>query len=145
MLDAPDDAVIGRFLSKVNVVDDACWLWEGATLQGYGAVTIRQRTYRAPRVSYEMFVGPIPDGFEVDHLCRVPGCVNPDHLEAVTPAENKRRAAPFSAKANRTHCKKEGHPLSGNNLYVKKNGTRQCRACQREAMRRFKARRKAVA
>lgn len=69
-----------------------CHIWQGAKCpHGYGRVNIENRTRQAHRVAYERGVGPIPEGLVIDHLCRVPSCVNPDHLEAVTHWENLRR------------------------------------------------------
>lgn len=91
--------VASRMLQKVEDGPNGCWLWTGAT-QGrsghfnYGQVTVDNKRRLAHRVAHELWVGPIPDGYEVDHLCRTPLCINPDHLEAVTPEENMRRAMP---------------------------------------------------
>lgn len=82
----------------ISLPNGLCWLWRGArNHKGYGIVaTVRsdgtKTTVAAHRVSYLMYIGEIPAGYEVDHLCRVRLCVNPLHLELVTPDENKRRA-----------------------------------------------------
>lgn len=80
--------------------------------------------------------GRIPDGHQVDHLCRRPGCVNPNHLEAVTPRENTLRGVGPTARLSAvTHCPK-GHPYSGENLAIRPTGSRRCRACDAEYMRK---------
>ena len=78
---------------KASELDDAgCWIWGGGlNADGYGQMSVDSRTVGAHRISYVAFVGPIPQGFQVDHTCFVTACVNPSHLEAVTQAENLRR------------------------------------------------------
>lgn len=84
------------------------------------------------RFAYEHHKGQIPAGRQIDHLCENKACVNPDHLEVVTPQVNIARIGPRrSANAEKTHCKR-GHPLSGENLYVIPSGGRTCRTCRRE-------------
>jgi len=110
-----------------------CWIWAGAgNGHGYGRRQIRGRTFMAHRLSYEQARGPIPAGLELDHLCRVTMCVNPDHLEPVTRAENIRRGtSPFAANARKTHCKR-GHEFTPENTYINpRNGARWCRPCMR--------------
>ena len=121
-----------------------CWLWTAKTTRGYGKIGHGSRIdgteghLSAHRVSYEIHRGPIPDGLEIDHLCRVRKCVNPDHLEPVTHIENIRRGETGQATAVRqrakTHCPK-GHPYSGSNLVVETNGSRGCRTCRNERTR----------
>lgn len=112
-----------RFMSFVEAQEDGCWAWRGDLQRnGYGSFTSRGTSYRAHRFAYEMFVGAIPDGLQLDHLCRVRHCVNPEHLEPVTARENARRAM-------RTHCT-HGHEFTSENTYVH-DGKRYCRECRR--------------
>ena len=121
-----------RFWAKVSPEPTSgCWLWTAGTNRGYGRVLIDGKNRTAYRVSYELLVGPVPDGLEIDHLCRTHACVNPDHLEAVTHRENVLRGTcPTAKNAAKTECVR-GHPLSGENLRVKDDGHRQCLACRR--------------
>lgn len=115
---------VARFWSKVDKAGE-CWLWTATiNASGYGSVGIGQQTFLAHRVSYEWERGPIPGGMEVDHLCSVRACVRPDHLEVVTQAQNKRRAADRI-----THCKR-GHPFTPENIYTSPAGYRTCRTCK---------------
>lgn len=128
----PEETRLWRWLSKVEKRVDGCWMWTGAVTHrhtglDYGVVKVDYRAMYVHRVFYELFVGPIPDGYEVDHLCRVTTCVNPDHLEAVTGAENRRRQLHIQEQMSRTHCPR-GHPYSGDNLIVRR-GKKECRTC----------------
>lgn len=119
-----------RLASKVE--DAGCWYWNGSTDPcGYGQVWWEGRPRKAHRVVYELAVGAIPHGAELDHLCRVRNCVNPEHLEPVTHRENLLRGDTFQrANASKTHCKR-GHAFDDANTHILRTGSRKCRACDR--------------
>lgn len=123
-----------RFWRKVYAIPNGCWLWTGCADQlGYGFIYDEKlkRQIRAHRFSYELFIGPIQKGLTLDHLCRVPRCVNPLHLEAVPHRINVLRGIGPTAKlAQKTHCLR-GHPLDLLNTIRHKGGRRGCRECQR--------------
>ena len=122
----------------VRVPEAGCWIWTGSTnAAGYGLLTLdRQR--QAHRVSYELHMGPIPEGAHLDHLCRVRCCVNPAHLQPVTCKENIRRgltgATARAAQLAKTHCK-NGHERTAENTYLHKDGRKYCRVCVLEKQR----------
>lgn len=129
-----------RFWTKA-AHSDGCRLWTGPlTRDGYGRFQVDGRLVLAHRWAYEHWVGPIPEGLEIDHLCRVRNCVWPEHLEPVTHLENVRRGVRPPLK---THCP-QGHEYAGDNLYVNPAGYRECRTCSRAATRRWKMARAAA-
>lgn len=142
-----------RFWAKVrNAAALDCWEWTaGRDTGGYGQFSIDGRLRKAHRVAWELLRGDIPDGLELDHLCRNRSCVNPWHLEPVTHQVNAVRGlTPILSRARnlaKTHCPK-GHPYSGENLYITPIGQRHCRTCRsaqaHEAYLRKKARKVAA-
>lgn len=131
-----------RFWAKVRInAETGCWEWVALVdHNGYGRFRVPAPQSRfAHRVSYTALVGPVPEGLEIDHLCRVRHCVNPAHLEAVTRSVNVRRGVAAEGArrlaAARTHCPR-GHEYAGDNLYVTASGHRSCNECRRARQRR---------
>lgn len=136
-----------RFWSRVNKdgpVPDyrpelgPCWLWTGGLNQGYGRLVISHRPYRvvpAHQFAYEMIVGPVSEGLELDHLCRVRACVRPEHLEAVTHRVNVLRGeSPMAEHATKTHCPR-GHAYTPDNTWLQERQggvSRKCKQCDRD-------------
>lgn len=132
---------VTRFGDQV-LVGDGCWEWQGSlAYAGYGRLRVgpQSRSMGAHRYSYELLVGPIPEGLEIHHKCMNPPCVNPAHLEPVTREENLRMRRFYRP----THCKR-GHAFDEHNTYFVKTGGRQCRKCCAWRMRQYKASLKAA-
>lgn len=119
---------------------DTCQEWSGfKDRDGYGRTRDHRKAHRA---AWEAAYGAIPDGLTVDHLCFNPGCVNPEHLRLLTADENRRN----QRSATKATCD-SGHEFTPENTYYRTpscSGARQCRACNREAVRRYKSRRAAA-
>jgi hypothetical protein len=136
MIGRPIESMPERFWDKVDkhsgtyseFVDTLCWEWMAhKTDRGYGMFWLNDRNHLAHRISYELTKGIIPDGLEIDHLCRNHSCVNPDHLEAVSPSENHRRIIHIEFCLN-------GHEYTVENTYIRKdNGSRMCKRCHADA------------
>lgn len=120
------------FWSRVVLKQFGCWEWLSQAKCNYGRFTIRGVRMLAHRYAYEEVFGPIPDQLPLDHLCRNPRCVNPDHLEPVTQKENiLRGVAPAAINKRKTHCQ-HGHELVESNLHqpTLAQGRRRCLTCE---------------
>jgi hypothetical protein len=122
--------LIARMESLTTVMHSGCHEFSKLDYQGYGWITIEGKSYRAHRVSYTIAKGEIPNGLVMDHLCRNTSCVNPKHLEPVTPSENLKRGNGVQLRQARTECPR-GHKLEGDNIIPSfaKKGFRACRSC----------------
>lgn len=141
--------ILTRLMRRTVYEANGCLTWHGKRdAQGYGRIEVRTgpgegRTAQTHRVAYEALVGPIPDGLQLDHLCRNTGCWRPDHLEPVTCRENLLRGNTFQARnASKTQCV-NGHPFTDENTIKRKTG-RGCRACQRKHLADHRARQRAA-
>ena len=141
---------IERFHEKIERIPfSTCWWWTGsADKRGYGHFfPMRGQCEMAHRVAFMLYKGPIGDGLQVHHVCENKSCVNPEHLEAVTPRVNLLASNTVNKRnAAKTQCPR-GHPLSGENLVleVRRSGLiRTCRECKRVQLRESRARRKGI-
>jgi hypothetical protein len=131
-----------RIARKFTIVDDGCWEWtDSHRSRGYGALKVggkRGQMVDAHLITYRTFVGPVPEGLELDHICRNRACINPDHLEPVTRRMNALRGVSIiAAHARKTHCK------YGHEFVTVKEGDRtrrRCIPCQYEAIKRYQKR-----
>lgn len=125
---------LGRLLKRVAVDGNGCWVWRGwRDLDGYGRISRGRKSegsVSTHRFAYELLKGPIPQGMQIDHLCRNRGCCNPDHLEVVTCRVNLLRGDTFqAANVAKTHCPRN-HEYTPENTYITTRGGRSCRACE---------------
>lgn len=134
---SPSD--IHRFHSRYAKTT-GCWIWQGPLDCGYGRFWAQGKTLLSHRVAWEIAKNrKVPNGLQLDHLCRNRDCVNPDHLEPVTLAQNVLRGQGITAQnLLKTACP-EGHPYSGENLYQDKTGRRHCRTCSVNRTRAWRA------
>lgn len=143
---APNATAVLRLIGHHVAVEGDCWVWTSSCRKdGYGQITFQQRHYAAHRLTYELMVGPIPQDKQLDHLCRIRRCVNPDHLQPVTQRENILRGASPAARHAQVKACPKGHPYTAENTYRKPSGKRECRECGRQRDRARYHARKAVA
>lgn len=139
---------IEQFLSRVAMPAsyEQCWTWTGKPTQGtgYGRFRMEGRTLKAHVAAYELAIGPVPEGLELDHLCRVRLCVNPLHLEAVTSRENACRAVAVRRRhVPANHCV-NGHEMTPENTRYEATGKRRCCECSRAKHRRWLERKRST-
>lgn len=124
-----------RLLARRRITESGCWEYPGGlTVRGYAPISVGNKKKLRHRVSYEHFVGPIPEGLDLDHLCRNRACFNPAHLEPVTRSENIRRGIGPQVIREKylrevTHCR-WGHPFDDANTEWRTTGGRRCRICR---------------
>lgn len=125
--------VVPRILVQDAGYCSPCWLAQYVPDKGgYVLIRVAGKTGRLHRYVYEALVSEIPEGMELDHLCRVRHCCNPAHLEPVTPLENTMRGeGPTAVNARKTHCV-HGHEFTPENTYIRPDGSRKCIACRRK-------------
>lgn len=123
----PAPPILQSVLDRVVAGHNNCWVYIGfKNKKGYGSFLGKW----VHRVTYQEMIGPIPDGFDIDHLCKNRSCCNPAHLEPVTHQENVRRGDTGNPQRGRTHCP-SGHEYSKENTKIEANGSRSCRTCKR--------------
>jgi hypothetical protein len=124
-------------LDRITINDNGCWVWNGTKHEdGYGLISIGGKREYAHRVMYQLFVGPVNNNRELDHLCRNPACCNPSHLEAVSSRENSLRGNHPLFVVHRERRCREGHDLTlPENVYTRADGRARCRICAVERQR----------
>lgn len=135
--DLPWDTAVFRLLNRVDVdPKTGCWIWTGSTTPGgYGQIGMgsmtdgSRRLMAAHRVAYEIFIGQIPEDYQLDHLCRNRACIFPNHLQPVTQQENIRRGDGGAFWAAKTQCP-HGHPYDAANTAIYQ-GRRFCLTCRK--------------
>lgn len=120
--DLPD-----RIQRRIVDNDNDCWLWDARRKDGYTQVSYKGDKWLVHRLTYTLMVGEIPEGLQIDHLCRTRHCVNPAHLEAVTPLENTSRSLGNNSKT----CCPKGHEYTAENtINYDSRRHRECKTCK---------------
>ncbi len=138
-----EDRARKRLVANSAPDGTGCIVWARARdRDGYGVMSGQNRKqWRAHRLAYVLLVGPIPDGLQLDHLCRNRACINVRHLEPVSPRENTIRGESPNVRLHRADQCAQGHPYTPENTYVRRDGCRTCRTCMRRYKAAFLARR----
>ena len=132
-----EERIHSRYVADLST---RCWNWTGAVSAGsYGSIYYEGRMQKAHRVMWRLERGEIPDGLDLDHLCRNRLCVNPAHLEPVTRSENLRRSPLMDRHSHLTHCLR-GHEFTADNTRINRSGHRVCKICMRMHIRNWRAR-----
>lgn len=145
----PRMRAISRLIAGITVNENECWVWNkaksGAKRGGYGCFVAEGKTTATRIFAYEFFIGKVPEGLELDHLCRNRACCNPWHLEPVTHLENIQRGNTGQHMLLKTHCV-QGHELIEANIYwykdKKGNKHRHCKMCRENSSKAHRARKK---
>ena len=133
---------VKHFWSKVKKLDNGCWEWQAGQCEGYG-IFWDGKSIRAHIYAYALLIGPVPEGFVLDHLCRNTLCCNPDHLEPVTKAVNTLRGMHPNIITHRAGICRNGHEQTDENTAPTSNGKgRYCLICKRETDARYREERK---
>lgn len=134
---------VERWFSRCITASGECWIWTGGSSRnGYGQTKFGGRNWMAHRIFYTYFVADVPDGLDLDHLCRTRSCVNPWHLEPVTRSENLLRSDSVGIYGRHRRACPQGHPYDETNT-AHRNGRRHCKACDRARAARSRARKAA--
>lgn len=132
------DLTFDTLVERTEEDANGCWIWLGGTdgKNGYGVLRAGTRTVRAHIAMFETLHGKVPVGLELDHTCRVPLCINPSHLEAVTHRVNIRRAKGWTELEGIWYCP-QGHAMNEYNERCEANNRVRCLACKKSVNRKY--------
>ena len=136
---------IMNLMGQLVIQENGCAIWPGRLKKGYAEVSYQSKKRKLHRLLYEYFVGTVPEGMVLDHLCRNRACGNFAHLEPVTVGVNVLRGESFSAVNKQKATCLRGHVLEGENIRISKDGKRICRPCMRDHGKKHRNKKKAIA
>jgi hypothetical protein len=129
-----------RIARSIVVDDNGCWIWQRAiNRDGYGRIRVDKRAWLVHRLAYTLSVGAIPNGLDLDHLCRVRACCNPSHVQPVDRKTNVLRGEHPNVVLHHVGQCKHGHVIDTDNAYVRPDGRLKCAECTRAAVRQRRA------